>query len=257
MKQQPILFSTPMVVAILKGTKTETRRATGKIKTVNENPDNWNLNHFTSDKQGNLMAVFFNKEADTYLQVKSPYGFTGNLLWVREIWKLCGFTDECADEIRVQYKTGEKEQIDVYGDEDRFEFWNDKVEKLMYKLASKGKVEADEEREMTTWKAEDVPWSPSIHMPKDAARIWIKITNVTVERLLDITEESAKNEGVECIDDKIGCFKNYCDSNNLIGQYAAINSFSSLWQSINGAENLKQNPWVWVIQFEKITNPNL
>lgn len=240
MKQLPILFSTPMVQAILKGTKTETRRATGKIKIINENPDNWNLNHFTSDRS-HLIAVFFNKKADTYLQVKSPYGFTGDILWVRETWKLCGFTDADCEEIKIEYKTGEKELIDVYGDEVHFEFWNDKVEKLMYKLDAKGKVEADEEREMTTW-------TPSIHMPKDAARIWLKITNVTVERLHDITEEAAKNEGVE--EKRLIPF-------GSIGNKTYREGLFVIWMNINGPHSLGKNPWVWVIQFERIEKPEI
>lgn len=250
-KQLPILFSTPMVEAILKGTKTETRRAIGKIKKVNENPDNWNLNHFTSDKQGNLMAVFFNKAADTYIQVKSPYGFTGDVLWVRETYKFLG--EDFEDDIIIKYKDGGA--ASVTPEMDREDYWNDRLEKLLDVMAKKDKVIANEENEMFTWKSEDVPWSPSIHMPKDAARIWLKITNVTVERLFDITPEAAKNEGVECINENTPCFKGYLDYYDFIGENAAINSFCSLWQGINGSESLKQNPWVWVIQFERIEKP--
>ena len=254
MKQLPILFSTPMVQAILKGTKTETRRATGKIKIINENPDNWNLNHFTSDRS-HLIAVFFNKAADTYLQVKSPYGFAGDVLWVRETHKFLG--EDFEGDIIIKYKDGGV--ISVTPEMDREDYWNDRLEKLLDVMAKKDKVVADEENEMFTWKAKDIPWTLSIHMPKDAARIWLKITNVTVERLLDITKEAAKSEGVESEFDDFFADDRYTDYLNNSKRVYALpeTSFLSLWQSINGQESQYKNPWVWVIQFERIEKPEI
>lgn len=79
-------------------------------------------------------------------------------------------------------------------------------------------------------------WTPSIHMPKEAARIWLEITDIRVERLQDISEGDVKAEGVlpaKC-----------CDS--------YYHGFSILWQSIKGEESWRQDPFVWVIKFKKI-----
>jgi len=99
-------------------------------------------------------------------------------------------------------------------------------------------------------------WKPSIHMPKAAARIWLQITNVRVERLHDISQEDAKAEGIERISiDNIGYrWKDYepTDSWYLF----AVASFWSLWRKINGVDSYNANPWVWVIEFQPIANPN-
>lgn len=105
----------------------------------------------------------------------------------------------------------------------------------------------------------DVKWKPSIFMPKDAARIWLEITKVRVERLLDISEDDAFNEGVrywthdndqQMLD---AHFKDY--RTGLRNLVSAHSSFLSLWESINGEESIHSNPWVWVIEFIQIPNP--
>lgn len=87
-----------------------------------------------------------------------------------------------------------------------------------------------------------IKWKPSIHMPKAAARIWLKVTDVRVERLQDITEVGAINEG--CIDDI-----EYAKGKS------ARSHFSGLWNSTIRKSDLDiygwdANPWVWVIEFE-------
>lgn len=72
-------------------------------------------------------------------------------------------------------------------------------------------------------------WKPSIFMPKEACRLWLKVTNVRVERLQAISEADARAEGFDSID-----------------------SFFALWQKLNGTESLAANPWVWVYEFEVI-----
>lgn len=111
------------------------------------------------------------------------------------------------------------------------------------------------------YKATDVDWGeyakwkPSIFMPKEAARIWLRITNICVERLQDISEEDAIAEGVERCSHypKIDGWKYYGKEK---GWYlgSAISSFKSLWQSINGEQSWNDNPYVWVVEFEQIKN---
>ena len=103
-------------------------------------------------------------------------------------------------------------------------------------------------------------WKPSIHMPKEAARIFLEVTNVRVERLKDISEEDAIAEG---IDKKGDLYFNYFES-KLLGKglpkeyfYKEISkvSFMSLWSKINGIDSWKANPWVWVYEFKVVEKP--
>jgi hypothetical protein len=100
-------------------------------------------------------------------------------------------------------------------------------------------------------------WKPSLFMPKEACRIFLKITNIRVERLQDISEKDAVLEGVRIIhfaEGKFAVFKNYLLKEEK-GTLNPIKSFFSLWESINGKESLNSNPWVWVIEFERIDKP--
>lgn len=97
-------------------------------------------------------------------------------------------------------------------------------------------------------------WTPSIHMPKAAARIWLLNEGVTVERLQDITEEDAIAEGVKRFFTPLfqeWRYKDYLES--LSDWRSAYNSFSTLWMSINGFESWDANPWVWVIRFKVVS----
>lgn len=97
--------------------------------------------------------------------------------------------------------------------------------------------------------AGEVGWRPSIHMPKEAARIWLKVTNVRVERLRDITTDQAEAEGVEIEND-------YRPLNGEEKLYA----FSQLWAGTVKEADIERygwesNPWVWVIEFERRVKP--
>ena len=90
-------------------------------------------------------------------------------------------------------------------------------------------------------------WKPSIHMPKEAARIWLKGTNVRVERLQDITPKQAGEEGVTWETDNSGLYRRM--------------RFKQLWDSTIKKQDLDKygwdaNPYVWVIEFERIENEN-
>jgi len=93
-------------------------------------------------------------------------------------------------------------------------------------------------------------------MPKAAARIWLQVEEIRVERLQDITEESAIAEGI--IDYEDGTYKNYFTQKGLREQdgvdcILAKGSFQSLWCSINGLESWDANPWVWVVKFKVLS----
>jgi hypothetical protein len=94
--------------------------------------------------------------------------------------------------------------------------------------------------------ATDFRWKPSIHMPKEAARIFLKVTDVRVERLQDITEEDAIAEGMS---------KTLVDGVVFI---SAKGNFHVLWDSLNIKRGYgwEDNPWVWVIEFERVEVEN-
>lgn len=89
----------------------------------------------------------------------------------------------------------------------------------------------------------DVKWRPSIHMPRWASRITLRITDVRVERLQDISEDDARAEGA-CRTDWEYDDGECCDTDR--------EAFSHLWNRINGPGAWEANPWVWLIEFERV-----
>jgi hypothetical protein len=106
----------------------------------------------------------------------------------------------------------------------------------------------------STWKGNDKKWHPSIHMPKWASRIKLRVTDVRVERLQSISEEDAISEGIWKYGDE-DSYKMYT-ATTAFGTTNPIRSFKSLWESINKKRGLgwDKNPWVWVIEFEVIND---
>lgn len=104
-------------------------------------------------------------------------------------------------------------------------------------------------------------WKPSIHMPKEAARIWLRVTNVRVEKLLDITPEQAIKEGVgDLYYEDIGYSD--LDYGNPVDEEYGISKeqFAWLWNSTIKKPDIDRygwnaNPWVWVIEFERCEKP--
>lgn len=102
------------------------------------------------------------------------------------------------------------------------------------------------------WQRDDIAdvtkWKPSIHMPKEAARIWLKVTDVRVERLQEITSEQICREGVEV------------EYPHVLNGEEKRYAFSRLWDSTIKKSDLDRygwnaSPWVWVIEFERCEKP--
>jgi len=95
-----------------------------------------------------------------------------------------------------------------------------------------------------------IKWKPSIFMPRLSSRITLEITNIRIERLNDISEEDAIAEGYE----PGGWSPSYNDPGNVgcVEYWPAKDEFICLWESINGKDSWIQNPWVWVIEFERV-----
>lgn len=219
MKFIPMLFSTLMAQAIEENRKTKTRRTKG-LETVTSNWAFIEMDESSDNSYARFYDSFFNDENnnptdESYKTIKCPYGKPGDVIWVRETWQ-----KRSDDAIAKGF------------------------EKYYYKAGWNGCTEAG--------------WKPNIHMPKTAARYFLKIKSITVEKLQDITEADAKAEGVEFIESVesyVDYRFNYMKENRMEFFNQAKDSFQSLWQSINGEESWKDNPFVWVIEFERIEKP--
>lgn len=219
-KMKPILFNTDMVRAIQNGTKTVTRRV---MKGVPET-----AHMFLGINQETQKAEFLCGEirneicADFGVEIALPYK-VGDILYVRETWRYVYDLDEHE---RLIKKSG------------RYIYY------------------ADNPNPFDTWITPDgtkrysMPWKPSIHMPKDAARIFLRVTNVRVERLQDIRYEDCLAEGVQLT---------FLQQRDLAKRgLIAWNRFSVVWDSTVKKSYLNKygwdaNPWVWVIKFERIS----
>lgn len=161
------------------------------------------------------------KNDSSYLKIPDKYGEfhdakdlcrykVGDVLWVRETWQ-----------------KGYKGNIDKYGEP---------IIEYIYK-AREGNISVDK-------------WCPSIHMPKEAARIFLKVTDVRVERLQEITALECVYEGVDTLD----ILENTPDD-DFVGYTKG--QFADHWDSMLNKEDYDEysweaNPWVWVIEFEKV-----
>ena len=199
-KLRPILFSTPMVQAILEGRKTQTRRVVKARSYITDVADD----------------IPYEMTEDDHQPIKCPYGKVGDVLWVRETFSKI---------IPLE----KSESVFVFKADD--DCYKDYVE---------------------DWQG----WKPSIHMLFEAARIFLAITNIRVERLYDISQQDSINEGIEYLGtgDYGPEWKCYFDPKHDTPPYTSPqNSFMSLWVSINGLDSWDANPWVWVVEFKRIT----
>lgn len=213
---KPILFNTEMVQAILDGRKTCTRRL---VKFLPGENSQW-----TGYIKDGLML--YNGRNEPCIR-KVPYQ-PGDIMYVRETWQYLYELD------------GNEQIIEGTG---------------KYYYAATDTIPFDTYVDASGVTHERVPWHPSIHMPKEAARIWLKVTDVRVERLQEITEECAKKEGA--IDNR-GFI--HSPDNEYDSVHTAREHFAEIWDSTIKKSDLDRygwnaNPWVWVIEFERCEKP--
>lgn len=213
---KPILFNTDMVRAILDGRKSCTRRAV-KYKYSNTEMK------IKSDKYGSgLIEIQKDVEGETY--GKNPDGSTWH--------KLLPYIEKIPP-----YKKGDILYVR--------ETWYKGLERYLYRADY-----SDTEKFYRGGREIKIKWHPSIHMPKEAARIWLKVTNVRVERLQDITPEQICREGVEV------------EYPHVLNGEEKRYAFSALWNSTIKKSDLDRygwnaNPYVWVIEFEWCEKPEI
>lgn len=255
MSERPILMSGPMVRAILAGTKTQTRRvvkspaknmqAAGCAVIKRREPgDPWYGDHVWSMR--GRMGVWGDYTHERFMQL-CPYGVPGDLLWVRESWATSTGLDH--------RKPSEMEKPGVgYG----WPIWYGADDGAVTWRGSEGGGPAFTTRGSGR---------PSIHMPRWASRITLRVTSVRVERVQDISEEDARAEGVKPLGrshravygmtlEGVGPVYPAPAADIIAGgeswTTSAARSFRGLWESINGAESWTANPWVWVVGFERV-----
>jgi hypothetical protein len=212
--ERPILFSAEMVRAILDGRKTQTRRVMKPQPYVDANGNaRWKNINFGQDlKRAPLFKALASPiPCSSTKRVLCPYGKPGDLLWVRETCAIVGSVDPGW----VLYRaSGYEAECERYGFDRPYP-----DEKL-------------------------VRWHPSIHMPRWASRITLRITDIRVERLHEITEDDARAEGCPYSAEWAGRFADRDET--------AKTWFKSLWNKIKGPGAWDENPWVWVVSFERV-----
>lgn len=236
MKFIPILFSTPMVQGVLDDSKDRTRRTKG-LELINDSPNEfiW-LNGYHQDDiprparkyDDRFYYAFTGKRSNMVTTVvHCPYGKRGDILWVRENYCPTGSNEYLHNETNKP-----------------FFYAADIIEKDFAYSVMK-----------------DYGWKmkPSIHMPKEACRLFLRVKSVHPERLHQISDDDCLKEGI--IDYNDGTYKNYFTKKGLREQDGVEcllprASFQSLWCSINGLKSWENNPWVWVVEFERIERPS-
>ena len=209
MSARPIIFSGPMIRAIIAGRKSQTRRVAKPRGRVSLLDGTWSDSYVLDP--GNR----------DWLLRDCPYGAPGDLLWVRESWRL--WESSASSSIDGEPLDPDVLRGSLKGMDEEF-------------LRSRP-IEycADSE--------DEGPWRPSIHMPRWASRITLRLTDVRVERLQAISESDATAEGAQPV---------VVPPDGGSGPYTE--GFRELWDSINAGRGYgwKENPWVWALEFSVI-----
>jgi hypothetical protein len=228
-RERPILFSGPMVKAILEGRKTETRRIIkpqpywmpGRPDWQPPNPDQWgwdpNQDHhhiWRADEDPNQ------GDWGPWMRSMCLFGQPGDRLWVRETARLSsmsGYGGEITH-VRLEYRVPDRDHVRV----------------REFKQPDPGHYDFDR-------------WTPSIHMPRWASRLTLEITAIRVERLQEISLDSVIAEGIEPVQDGPHANQYWREETGA--------KFIDLWDKINGQRSgcsWEANPFVWVIGFRRI-----
>jgi hypothetical protein len=243
--ERPILFSAPMVRAILLGKKTQTRRVVDL--------SGRRVSHrCATDCSGVLPeAVFpdrgFSASGWEYLhlpckdgaaqRVRCPQGPPGECLWVRETFQLeSNFNIDGPEVYPPPFSDGRPIKWEDTGDLAGRVWWQP------HYRATDPDPELSCERDDCSNDGPHGHWSPSIYMPRWASRITLEVTAVRVQRLQEITEDDARAEGVPV--------RSYEDGR---GVETSREGFRAFWDSINGKRApWSSNPWVWAISFRRV-----
>lgn len=211
MHELPILFSAPMVRAILDGRKTVTRRVVNRVASLGPVTEFGRSDTPGYDWRCRDRRALWNDLRDAELLARCPYGQVGDRLWVREAYFGNHYLHPHEPE-----------------DERELRFRADGVE---------------------GFEGERIRWRPGIHMPRWASRIALEVTAVRVERLQDIREWEAMNEGAP-----LGHDESRVGDPTVVAMHRI--GFQRLWDRLaKQGSTWADNPWVWVVEFRRIELP--
>jgi hypothetical protein len=240
MKERPILFSAPMVRALLDGSKTQTRRVMRPQPEPTPADYSGTAGHWWPCKAVESMV-----HVEEELQNKSghwggfaadccPHGGVGDRLWVRETWR--GVVEISPPGSPIEHGVARYVPDQPY--------------------CRRVEYSATQERD-------GEPWRPSIHMPRWASRLLLEITGVRVERLQDISEADAIAEGATHIRSQAWDREHFPAWRYLFDEAVSMGTkppigpspkqaYEALWEDINGAGSWDANPFVWVVEFRRV-----
>ena len=248
--EKPILFNTEMVKAILAGRKTQTRRLirpqpAGQLSYIfgGSHPGKWTYMSRSDAKAWDVDESVIHEEEGKFW---TPPCHGDDVLYVRETWNY-GYVDTdwkegCPPEHWFEELDWKGKDHDFLREISRFWYLADDDEPLY-----------------------DLKWKPSIHMPKEAARIWLKVKRVRVERLQDISYDDVQAEGMD-----MDAWYEYDEWQHQTGDGLAADGTHVIYETMRGffghkvwdatMQSLEQyekygwdaNPWVWVIEFERV-----
>lgn len=242
-RERPILFSGPMVRAILDGRKTQTRRIAEPLHVVPR-----------SDVHSDMPSAIFGLTGDAGRAADEAIrsvAISGGRRYPAGIGgRGAVFAELHHGEGRLGLKPGEFDFVCPYADGRTYldrgwridiavgsRLWVRETHAIVPRLSGGERTVGDETvRYQSTWdKTNTVRWRPSIHMPRWASRLLLEVTEVRVQRLTEITEHDARAEGVDAT------------------EHTARDMFAALWTTINGDRApWSSNPWVWAISFRRV-----
>lgn len=257
MSEHPILFSGPDVCAIIEGRKTQTRRLVTHRHGIHflggqgerDDPSCWGWSFDGPDHSGYMVLERgLNQRHDHGLvSMPCPYGKPGDRMWVRETWGLAAHTDP------TDWHRGSIAGVSA----------GEILERWRVEYRADWQTDGDA-----------CYWRPSMFMPRWASRITLRVTNVRVQRLQEISEEDARAEGCKA-DDAFILYQADQDGTLRTSemQRTARGAFAVRWDAINGKRRVRvpmgypdfnrftsevdtssawaSNPWVWAISFER------
>ena len=243
MSIKPILFNTEMVRAILDWRKDATRRI---VKGFIPDDAVWGYTAFTPKGCISCRGTFADGYGEKFFKLPCE---PGDILYVRETWQ-CWRAHRYEATADIRFRAG--------GDDVRLQFANgntDSIDRLDYDTF------------VHKWFCHNGEWKPSLFMPKEAARIWLKVTDVRVERLQEMKPVDVIKEGAypDCWD----CLNTYGESGSQCCYGTeeqcsqcdeVMMEWEKLWTSTIKKSDLdwygwSANPWVWVIEFERCEKP--
>lgn len=216
---RPMLFSTPMVQAILEGRKTQTRRIMKHQPPKGNYKFGINVSGTRCKENGLLHWIGIDEEIEYKVTdsnqpyFKCPFN-KGDIIWVRETF------------------------VPIKNSNDFFYKADEGISVPFFDYQQK--------------------WKPSLFMPKEACRLFLEVKDIRIERLNEISESDAIAEGVEIIhyaEPNVPIYNNYLLKEKL-GTTNPILSYQTLWQKINGQNSWKENPFVWVYDFKVVPKPS-